>query len=257
MTEMVNGMSQSQETSSSQPVTAAVSEPKNLSNSSIQSADERNFKQSEVNEIVKNAKRDAVDSFRRMQVEQPNYAQQKYGETSNTNYANNQNFQAPNNDENIRKIAAEESARHIDAIKQDALKQHENEMAKRTVQNFFGKISKGREKYSDFDTVTGDVQLGRFPNVVGLLGDIVENSDDVFYELSKDRIKMSQLEQLYERSPEDAIYAAKRLSQSIKDNNEAAKIRTPNEPLSQMRPSNTGTDNGVMSVKDYRAKYRV
>jgi hypothetical protein len=47
-----------------------------------------------------------------------------------------------------------------------------------------------------------------------------------------------------------------RLSQSIKDNESAGKMRHPNEPLSQMRPSNTGTDNGAMSVKDYRSKYR-
>ena len=89
------------------------------------------------------------------------------------------------------------------------------------------------------------------------MGDYVDNSHDVLYELGKDRIKMANLETLAHMSPNDAIIQAQRLSQSIKDNEVASKIKTPNEPLSQIRPSNTGTDNGAMSVKDYRAKYQV
>jgi len=69
---------------------------------------------------------------------------------------------------------------------------------------------------------------------------------------------MSQLEQLAYMSPKDAIVQAQRLSQSLKDNEAAGKVRMPNEPLSQMRPSNTGTDTGAaMSVTDLRRKYKV
>lgn len=91
-----------------------------------------------------------------------------------------------------------------------------------------------------------------------LLADHIDNSHDVLYEMGKDRFKMSQLEQLAYMSPKDAIVQAQRLSQSLKDNEAAGKVRMPNEPLSQMRPSNTGTDTGAaMSVTDLRRKYKV
>ncbi len=215
----------------------------------------RSFSQSEVDDIVKRAKNEAVDRYRRLNVEQPAYAQQKYGE------AHGDQVQQPPSHQsfdmsNVRQAAAEEARRYVDQARQDALRQSHDDMAKRTVQNFFAKTGKGREKYQDFDQVTGDVELGRFPNVVQLLGDFIENSDDVFYELGKDRIKLSQLEALAERSPNDAVTAVKRLAESIKNNAESARARTAKEPLSQVRPSNYGTDTGALSVSDYRKKYK-
>lgn len=246
MTEMANGMSQSSDTSSSQvaPVISTPVPPQ-------QSADERVFKQTDVDRIVKHAKQDAVDTFRKMQTEQPDYVKQKYGESALPQ------AQSPSSQDEIRRIAAQEAQRLRDEWTSDAKQKSETEMAQRVVQNFRNKIAAGKEKYQDFDSVVGDIQIARFPNVVGLLADYVDNSHDILYELGKDRIRLANLEQLAQMSPQDAIVQARRISQSIKDNEAASKIRTPNEPLSQMRPSNTGTDNGVMSVKDYRAKYRV
>jgi len=60
--------------------------------------------------------------------------------------------------------------------------------------NFQDKVQVGREKYQDFDKVTGDVDYARFPNVVRLLGDLIDNSGDVAYELGKDRGKLALLE---------------------------------------------------------------
>jgi hypothetical protein len=251
MTDVVNGSSQGTDIPSSEP-----SSPVQQSTSSVTNAapEERSFRQSEVNEIVKRAKNDAVDTYRRINAEQPQYAQQKYGSP-----APNQDSQTHGQfDENTyRRIASEEAKRHLEEVKQDALRTSQDESAKRTVQNFFAKTGKGREKYQDFDQVTGDVDLGRFPNVVQLLGEFVENSDDVFYELAKDRTKMAMLEQLTNMSPNDAIVQVKRMSKSIQDNQAALKIRYPNEPLSQLRPSNTGTETTALSVSDYRKKYKV
>lgn len=248
MTEMANGLGQNSESSIAQNNS---SNP-NIAHEAPQTApEERSFRQSEVNEIVKRAKNDAVETYKRLSVEQPQYAQQKYGELHQPQ--KNASF----NEENYRQIAAEEAKRHFEAVKQDALRQSHDEQAKRTVQNFFAKTGKGREKYQDFDHVTGDVDLGRFPNVVQLLGEFIDNSDDVFYELGKDRIKLANLEHLATISPNDAIVQAKRMAQSIKDNQSASKIRFPNEPLSQLKPSNYGTDSGTLTVSDYRKKYKV
>ena len=45
-----------------------------------------------------------------------------------------------------------------------------------------------KDKYPDFEKVVGDIGIKNFPNVVSLLGDYVDNSHDVLYELGKDRI---------------------------------------------------------------------
>jgi hypothetical protein len=250
MTDVVNGSSQGTDIPSSMP---SPQEQQSAPSAPHSAPEERSFRQSEVNEIVKRAKNDAVESYRRINAEQPEYAKQKYGTVNSSEAVHQGNF----DELTYRKIASEEAKRHLEEVRQDALRMSQEESAKRTVQNFFAKTGKGREKYQDFDQVTGDVDLGRFPNVIHLLGEVVENSDDVFYELAKDRTKMAMLEQLVNMSPNDAIVQVKRMSKSIQDNQAALKIRHPNEPLSQLRPSNTGTDTGALSVSDYRKKYRV
>lgn len=236
MTDVVNGISQGTDVQPSEPI-----QQNNV-------PEERSFRQSEVSDIVKNAKRDAVETYRRMQAQQPQYVEQKYGDnTVNT----------PNNVGNdFRKIVSEEIQRSREEWEKNAIDRMNYDNAQKTLNNFYSKVSQGREKYQDFDTVTGDIQLDKFPNVVQLLGDHAENSADILYELGKDMIKMSNLEDLAIKSPKGAIAAVSRLSQSIKDNEAAKNLKIPNQPLSQLRPSNTGTDSGPMSVSDYRKKYR-
>lgn len=262
MTEMVNGMSQSQDISSSQPVQSAPAPtpaPAQESARPVEPA-ERTFRQSEVTDIVKRAKHEALDSYRRMQTEQPQYLQQKYGDNPNAGQNQSPNREANNytsDESRMRQVAAEEAQRLHDERSQNYRQEVEQANAQRTVTEFWNKISTGKEKYQDFEQVTGDIEIARFPNVVQLLAGYVDNAESVLYELGKDRIKMANLESLAERSPRDAIVQAQRLAKSIKENQDAAKIKLPNEPLSQMRPSNAGTDNGAMSVKDFRLKYKV
>lgn len=251
------GMSQDQGSSptpgaiTSQPAQA----PSPAQHSSEPAHEERTFRQSEVTDIVKKAKYGAVEDFKRLQSEQPNYVQQKNNE--GVEYQRSQ--QSPNiaSEQEIRRLASEEAQRFSDQRFQEQQKRYEAETAQKVVQSFWNKIAPGKEKYSDFDAVTGDIEYARFPNVVQLLAEHVDNSHDMLYELGKDRGKMATLEQLAYMSPKDAIRQAQRMSQSLKDNETASKTRVPHEPLSQMRPSNTGTDNGVMGVSDYRRKWKV
>lgn len=253
--ESSSGMSQGQESFSSPGV--APSAPAPAQTAPAQTPDERIFKQTDVNEIVKRAKYGAVEDYKRLQSEQPNYAAQKYGDSqAQPSQQNYQTQPATPHEGEIRRLAAEEAQRLRDTWVQEARNKSEAEYAQKTVQNFWNKITPGREKYNDFDKVTGDIEYARFPNVVQLLADHIDNSHDVLYELGKDRIKMGNLEQLANMSPKDAIIQAQRLSQSLKDNEAASKVKLPNEPLSQMRPSNTGTDSGAMSVSDFRKKYK-
>jgi hypothetical protein len=216
----------------------------------VETPKERTFTQSELNDVVKRVKHETEQKVNRLRQEQPEYANQKYGEVSQTQ---NQSF----DEDRYRKIAAEEFEKRRDAYTAEQQAKMESDNAQRVVKNFYDKINAGKEKYEDFDTVTGDIELARFPNVVQLLADHIDNSHDVLYELGKDRLKMAQLEQLSYMSPKDAIIQAQRLAASIRDNEVAGNRKQPNAPLSQQRPSNVGTDSGgVLSMRDLKAKYR-
>lgn len=216
---------------------------------------EKVFRQSEVNDLVKKVKIGAVEDYKRLQVEQPQYASQKFGDAVQQQpQTQSQRESMPENE--IRRMAAEEVQRARDQWAQEAHTKSQTEQAQRTVQNFFNKISAGKEKFADFEQVVGDINLKAFPNVVQMLGDYVDNSDEVLYELGKNRLNIAMLENLADKSPQDALLHMQRMAKSIKENAAASKTRVPNDPLSQLRPSNTGTDNGVMSVKDFRMKYK-
>lgn len=255
--EMANGQAQGQDTSS--PGITSSAPPAQSQTAPVQSSDERVFRQSEVNDIVKKAKYGAVEDFKRMSSEQPDYASRKYGESGpiSSSQPNTQSQSMAPDENKYRQIAAQEASRLRDEWVQEARTKAEADQAQRIVQTFWNKLAPGREKYQDFDKVTSDIEYAQFPNVVQLLAQHAENAHDILYSLGNDRLKMSQLEYLASKSPRDAIVQVQRLSQSIKDNESASKLKVPNEPLSKLRPSNLGTDNGVMSVKDYRSKYRV
>lgn len=239
------GMSQSQDTSVSSSASSA-----NVSSPAPTSHEERTFRQNEVSDLISRAKREAVESYRRQQSEQPQYVEQKYGDSR-------QQQNQPSQEDRIRQVAAEEAQRHFESVRQEAYQRSQDEMAQRTVSNFKSKIAAGREKYQDFDKVAPNEDvMASYPNVVQLLGDYVDNSGDILYHLGQDETKMELIESMALRSPQAAIRHMQKLSQSLKDNDAASKIQLPREPLHQMRPSNTGTDNGVMSVSDYRKKYR-
>jgi len=205
-------------------------------------SDERLFRQSELNEIVGRAKHDAIESYKRRQEQQAQSQPQQITQDSN----------------DFRRIAAEEAQRLRDEWIQEARQKSETEYAQKIVDTYMKKIESGKSKYEDFDQVAGNIRIEKFPNVVHLLAEAVDNAGDVLYELGKNRLGLMQLEMLSSQSPEDALEHVKRLSQSIKENEDATKARVANAPLSQLRPTTYGTDAGSpLSVSDYRKKYRV
>jgi hypothetical protein len=245
MTDLVNGMNQSSDVSQAQPGIVESGE-KGISQDS-----ERFFSQSQLNEIVKKAKYGAVEDYKRLKSQQPVYAQEKHDESLSSPYL------PP---DKLSKMIEEATEKQIEKIREDAYLTHQRETAQRIVSNFQNKTQTGKEKFSDFDVVTGDIKdiMGNFPRVVELLADHVDNADEVYYEFGKDALKMAALQNLADVSMPAAIKEIKRFAKSLKDNEDAKRYRQPNEPLSQIRPSNnTGTDPGAMSVSDYRKKYRI
>lgn len=216
----------------------------------IQQQTEKMIPQSQVNDIVGNAKRDAIESYKRQQAQQTSQPQQstQYQEPAQTRNASSE--------DDIKRLAGDEIKRHFSQLEQEAQERANVEAANRIVGMFRDKIAAGKERFEDFDTVTSNVALQRYPNVVQLLAEHVDNSADVLYHLAKNRDKMYRIEALSEHSPSDAIYEMKRLSDSIKSNEESSQVKHPNTPLSQQRPSNTGTESGSLSMSDLKRKYR-
>ena len=223
---------------------------------SVTQEQEKLLPQSQVSEIVKRAKQEAVEQYKRLYTEQPEYAQQKYGDPSPV-YAqrNNQTI----DESHYRKIAAEEAQRMRDEIFNQAQKRQEQEYAQNLVQKFIQKIEPAKSAYEDFEKVTGDLNLQPYPHVVQILAESIENSGDLLYELAKDRLKLQQLEGLAERSRTDAIVQAQRLAHAMKERREAqvSASKSPKEPLSKMLPQVNGSATNTMDWAELSRQWAV
>lgn len=210
---------------------------------------ERLFKQSELNEIVGRVRQEAAESTRR-QLQNQQSQQPQPVQTPATNKTLSE--------DDVRKLTSQELERQREAWIKETQEKTDAQTAERIVASYKEKISPGKEKYQDFEAVTGNLDMRYYPNVVQLLADHVDNSHDVLYDLAQHRTKLSQIEHLCGHNPQDAIYEIKRLSDSIKANESTVNSKQPKAPLSQQRPSNTGTDSGAtLSVRDYKARYKV
>jgi len=215
-------------------------------------ATEKMLSQSQVNEIVGNAKREAaakaVDAFKSQQT-------QPYAQSPNAQ----QQFNEPNSyrEDDIKRLAGDEIKRHFTKLEQDAQERANVDAANRVVGMFKEKITAGRDKFEDFENVTSNVAMQYYPNVVQLLAEHVDNTAEVLYHLAQNRDKLYRLEALSSHNPSDGIYEVKRLAESIRANEQAVGQRDAKAPLSQQRPSNTGTESGgALSMADLKRKYR-
>lgn len=220
--------------------------------------------QSTVNHAIAAAKKAAFEQGKReaMTMMQNAAPQQEQGEAPAVAQAPQAQVQAPQsfggmsapNPDQIRQMIAEEGQKQALLIKE----QQEQAHAQRFVQEFDQKLDSGKHKYADFDNVVKPVResLGSFPNVA-FMANHMENTPDIMYELGNNPAKLVQLEELARKSGPLAIKAMQQLSDSIKMNQSASSnTRTAPEPLDQISPSLTKTDNGSYSIKDFRSRYK-
>lgn len=218
----------------------------------VNQATERMLPQSTVNELIGNAKREAAEKAATRAVE--DYKRQQQQQTSQSQPTNSQSGLSA---EEVRRLASEE----INRIKSDYEKESQEkahaDAAQRIVSSYNDKIAAGKDKYQDFEDVTKTLDMRYYPNVVQLLAEYVDNASDILYNLAQRRTKLNELETTCERNPQDAIYEIKRLSDSIKANEATSQLKNSKAPLTQQRPSNTGTDSGnTLSVRDYKKMYK-
>ena len=206
---------------------------------------ERSFKQSELNEIAGRIRSEAVESYKRQQAQ---IVQQSQSAPISQQHSLSE--------EDVKRVTGEELHRQREEWERENLRRQHAEAADRIVRAYNEKIGSGKNRYQDFDKVVSNVEMSDFTNVVQILADHIDNAADVLYDLAQRPSKMHDIDDLWNKDPKYAIYEMRRLSDSIKANEQSSKVKTSNLPLSQQRPSNTGMDSGALSMSDLRRKYK-
>lgn len=277
MTEMVNGEGQNISSSAGIPVT-----PSQTPQAPVE---ERTFRQSEVNDMIGRARAETraetVERLRResnMQPHNQNYANspsqimQQPAPYNPSGYGQQPFQQQPQGltEDQVRKLAAEESRRSREELILEQRRTAEQQNAQRIASEFFNKVGTGDGGVEGFYKRVNEagIDIQSIPYHVQLANQ-VDNTREVMEDLISNPIKIGQIQNLINidleaqragRNSNLAYSEIKRLSDSIKLNQNAGRYQSPNEPLSQLRPSNTGMGNqGVRAPGDYKRdpRYRI
>lgn len=226
-----------------------IQEPAAISDPSQETA-EKLLRQSQVNNLVGHAKSQAYEKGKRdamaeLSNQAPQIPPQSMGGVPQLS------------EEQLSKMVAEHSQKHLEKILHEqqmaAINQHHHQVA----HEFTQKLNVGKEKYPDWDTTTKHLDYVKFPDLVRLTHGL-DNTADVLYDLAKNPHKVAAINGLLinPATHEMAFSEVQKLSNSIKNNELAAQQPSVNEPLSQLKSSSIGTDNGSYTVRDFRNKYR-
>lgn len=208
-------------------------------------AAEKLIPQSTVDKAVKHAKNLAYEQGKKETLMQLQAQQQEQQQPVNAPV----NPQGSQNLGGMQSLTPDQVQKMIDThAQQQAQQYHAHSIAN----EFLAKLSTGKDKYPDFDETIDALELSTIPEVVQL-ANTVDNTADVMYELGKNPHKVASLLTLTRYGNGKLAYLeTKKLSDSIKQNQTALQQPLPPEPLSQLKPSNVGTDNGALSIRELR-----
>lgn len=194
---------------------------------------EKMLRQSEVNELVGSIRKEAYEKGKREAAQLVTQSQSSSQVNTNSNVS----------DDKVRTLIQEEARRMAN-----------EQLANRTFQEFVQKIETAKSKYPDIEQTIADLELGSSPQVAQIVSwaNSLDNTAEVMYDIGKHPEKYASVLMLSHTNPRKAVALLQSLSGSIKKNEDALKQQLPNEPLSQVKPSTTGADNGSMTVSDYK-----
>lgn len=157
-------------------------------------------------------------------------------------------------EEQVRSMMRDEASR-INAEQAQMLE------AQRIVGEFATKMDGGKEAYPDFEDTVRTLNLRSIPQIVQLANS-VPNTADIMYDLSKNKYKVAQLNQLAEMDARNramgvptnyALEEVQKLAQSISTNKQAVTQVQTKEPLGQMKPSTGTVDSSApLSLRDMK-----
>ena len=210
-------------------------QPDLTNNQTTEKPVEKMLKQSEVNEIVGRAKKEAAEKALRESEHMRNMQQQQ----SQSNSVQQSIGGMPNLDINqVRQ-----------AVNQLAQEQYDYNVGS----NFLRKVEDFKNKNPEFAKNFDDLDIGSLPLPVVHVFNSFDNITDILNHVVNTSPKdYLQLVASAAATPKLAMRELQKLSESIKANQAALQTKIPSAPLSQVSPSTTGTDNGKLKVSDLR-----
>ena len=220
---------------------------------------------SQVNELIKKAKRKGEQKMQeqldaaKQQIEQLQTQQAQQGLQNTAQTGSPQPPQQPQQQQGQQQgvdtqQVMQQVMQQLQQQQQEAEQKRHQEQIEQEVnqvaQQYFGKMAQGKDLFEDFESMTADFNPAEFPQLV-FLANQMDNTPAIIYELRKNPGKLADLAVLVEKSPSMAKNELAKLSDSIKRNDEAKRgLQEAQDPLSRLKPSPVGTDNGTKSVRD-------
>jgi hypothetical protein len=204
-----------------------------------------------VNKIVQREKALVADKVRReMEAQHQAQLQQMQAQNQAPPQANG------GSEQNSDEIEARIYQRIMDEAtkqQQEQEQQQHKQAMEQTASQYFLKMGKGHELFDDFKETMASFNPASFPQVVFLAAEL-ENTPELMYEMAKNPHKLATIDYLAQRDPLAAKAELAKLANSIEANKKAKdeNIQT-NPPLSRIKSSSVGGDNGKMTVRDLKS----
>lgn len=156
-------------------------------------------------------------------------------------------------EEQVRQAARSELEAQANQFHQQRL----NEEAKQITGEFVDKMKEAlsnSEKFPDFEQKVAPLRIDSddFRYVMPFINTL-ENASEVMYEFGNNPHKLAEIYGAMRISPEAAYQKLQMLSKSIKQNDDVKDRNFAKPPIKSLDPSLAKTDNGKMTVTDYRS----
>jgi hypothetical protein len=207
-----------------------------------------------VDERIAQARREAVEEYQR----QHGMSQGHVTQPAQTQHMGVPQANVPDPEAVVNNVLAKRDAEYK--------KQQQDAYGQKVLSEFHQELEAGKQKYPDFEKVVAPLVNDAYakPETYGNLIHMVMtefkgHAKDILHEMGSDKGKLAKLIVLSRESPGVARAGLMEMAESIKVNQEAQKIKTGNEPLSQIKPSNIGKGDDSASISAIRRKaaYRV
>jgi hypothetical protein len=221
----------------------------NVSSGSSQPApvQEKLLRQSEVTAIAGHAKQQGYEkAMREIADRQQSYAANTAPTQPQAQPANNQMGGNQLTAEQVRQMIHEQAPQ---AYAQQLQEQQFSNMTSQLIQ----KLETGKVDYPNFDTKVSTLNLRGHPELLPLLNTLDQGvAAGVLDDMADNPRKFADLKILNMMNPQLAAVQLNKLAESIRQNKAATQVKSPNEPLGQIKTSVTGADNGSLTVGDLK-----
>jgi hypothetical protein len=210
--------------------------------------DEKMIPQSQVNKIAAREAREAEERTRqRMLAEFEQRQQQVSQQTSQAQP------QAATSLGGIPQMTPEQIEQ---IIERKAYEMTQRNVANKIAADFESKVKQAKLSDPEFADKYDALNIEQHPRLI-LWMSSMDNMTDMIKDMADNPSKVANIMMLANGGfPQLAQKELARLSDSIKKNQEAQQQPQANEPLRQIKPSTIGTDNGSMTVSDFRKMFK-